>query len=153
MTTGGPEQPAQPFGASEYPSLENSPAPPSPHAPVDYPTDAGLPPPLYAPPPPPPGYYPAYDPYQQIKPLGTNGKAIAALVLSVGSLIVCCGIPPTALPGLILGVIGMRETRRTGQDGYGLALAGAIIGGIATAAGVIIVLLYVALIASGWQWI
>jgi hypothetical protein len=159
MTSSGPEQPSEPFRGVEFPSLENSPPRPDPHAPVDYPADAGLPPPLYPTPYPgapdylaAPGYYPgaAYDPYRPMKPPGTNGKAIAALVVSVGSIALCCGL--TSFVGVILGVIAMRETRRTGQDGHGLALAGTIIGGLAVAGWVIYLLLYVALIASGWQW-
>ncbi|MDX1875422.1 DUF4190 domain-containing protein [Mycolicibacterium sp. 120266] len=144
---------------------ENSPyssqtPPPDPFAPVDYPTDPRLPPPVYPPPYrpepyfaapgyPPVGYpYPGYDPYRQ-KPVGTNGKAIAALITAIGGL-VFCGLP--SVVGLILGVIAMRETRRTGQDGFGLALAGTIIGGLATAGLVLYVLLFVGIIASGWSY-
>ena len=42
-----------------------------------------------------------------------------------------CGLPSIA--GVILGVIAMRETKRTGQDGHGMALAGTIVGGIVAA--------------------
>ncbi len=45
--------------------------------------------------------------------------------------LVFCGLPSIA--GLILGIIAMRECKRTGQDGYGLALAGTIIGGLVAA--------------------
>ena len=112
--------------------------------PVDYPADVGLPPPVY------PGAagYPGYAPYPPTKPPGTNGKAIAALVTSLLGL-VCCGLPSIA--GLVLGVIGMRETKRTGQDGYGLALAGAVIGGLVTAGLVLMVLLWIGVIASGFS--
>ena len=41
-----------------------------------------------------------------------------------------CAAARWSIVGLILGVIAMRETKRTGQEGYGLALAGAIIGGL-----------------------
>lgn len=125
---------------------------PDPQAPVDYPADAGLPPPLY---PPPatvyPGYHapPGYDPYRPMRPPGTNGMAIAALVSSLLGL-TCCGF--TAVPGVILGVIAMRETKRTGQDGWGIALAGTIIGGIFIAGLLVYLLLYIGLMASGWQW-
>ena len=37
------------------------------------------------------------------------------------------------------------------QEGYGVALAGTIIGGLALAAGLILMLVYVALFASGWS--
>jgi len=53
--------------------------------------------------------------------------------------------------GLVLGVVAMRETRRTGQDGWGLALAGAIIGGLATAGLVFYTLLWIGFIASGFS--
>ena len=134
-----------------------------PDAPVDYPPDAGLPPPVYPPPypgpagypgysgyPGAPGYYPgAYDPYRPMKPPGTNGKAIAALVTSLVGLF-CCGLPSIA--GLILGIVGMRETKRTGQDGYAIALIGTIIGGLALAGWVIYLLLSIGIYATGWQW-
>lgn len=143
---------------------------PDPFAPVDYPTDAGLPPPLYPPPPqgypplypPPPQSYPppypvapgyyqgtgsGYDPYRQMRPPGTNGKAIGALVSSLVGVF-CCGV--TCIVGVILGVIAMRETKRTGQDGYGIAMAGTIIGGLATAGFLVYILLYLSLLASGW---
>jgi hypothetical protein len=157
MTTGDPEQPS---GGTEYPSLENSETQPDPYAAVDYPPDDGLPPPVYPPPypgaagypgyPGPPGYYPgAYDPYRPTKPPGTNGWAISALVISLVGLL-CCGLP--SIVGLVLGVVGMRETKRTGQDGYAIALIGAIIGGMAVAGWVIYLLLSISIFASGWQW-
>jgi hypothetical protein len=156
MSTGDPERPAQephPSGAVEYPPLESS-LQPNPHAPVDYPVGVGLPPPTYPSYPPPPGYpgapgyYPTYDPYRSVKPPGTNGNAIAALVGAIGGLL-CCG--PLGIVGLIFGVIAIRETKRTGQDGYGMALAGAIIGGLVLAGTLIVVVLYLALMLSGWQ--
>lgn len=142
-----------------------------PNAPLDYPADPGLPPPIYpapqggfpgapgypgmpgypgAPGYPPPGYpvYPGYDPYRPSKPLGTNGKAVAALVSALVGL-VFCGLPSVA--GLVFGVIAMRETRRTGQDGYGLALAGVIIGGLITAGLVLMILLWIGVFASGFS--
>ena len=123
-------------------------------APVDYPADAGLPPPLYPPPAPVhPGYYPppgyGYNPYRPMRPPGTNGMAIAALVSSLLGL-ACCGF--TAIPGVILGVIAMRETKRTGQEGWGIALAGTIIGALFIAGMLVYLLLYIGLLASGWQW-
>lgn len=136
------------------------PPPGDPDAPLDYPADPGLPPPVYPGPHPgfpgpPPGYppmgfpgYPGYDPYLPPKPLGTNGKAVGALVAALVGL-VFCGVPSVA--GLVLGVIAMRETRRTGQDGYGLALAGTIIGGLVTAGLVLMILLWIGVFASGFS--
>jgi uncharacterized protein DUF4190 len=89
----------------------------------------GYPPPPAGYPPPYPGGYPyGYDPYAPARPTGTNGKAIGALVTSLAGLMLC-GVP--SIVGLILGVIAMRETKRTGQEGYGLALAGVIVGALA----------------------
>jgi hypothetical protein len=163
MTTSGPEQP---FRGWEYPSLENSAAQrPDPYAPVDYPTDAGLPPPVYPTPypnapgypgtpgyPPAPGYYPgvAYDPYRPMKPAGTNGMALAALIVSVASLVLFCGVP--SFIGVVLGIIAMQQTRRTGQDGFGLALAGTVLGAIPTVLWLLYVIVFVGILASGWQW-
>ena len=149
MTASDPNRSSQP-GGTEYPSLEDSAPQPDPTPPVDYPTDAGLPPPVYPPPyPGAPGYYPGgYDLYRPTKPPGTNGKAIAALVTSLLGLL-CCGLPSIA--GLVLGVIGMRETKRTGQDGYAIALIGTVLGGLAVAGWVLYLLLLVSLYASGRQ--
>jgi hypothetical protein len=102
MTTGDPQQPSQPFGGTEYPSLEDSAPQPDPNPPVDYPTDAGLPPPVYPPPHPGAAGYPGYPGYY--------------------------------------------------QDGYAIALIGAIIGGLAFAGWVIYLLLSIGIYASGWQW-
>jgi len=146
--THDPLRPAQQWqapGGVEYPPLENT------QQPLDYPSGAGLPPPIYPPPsgyPSAPSYYPGYDPYRPARPLGTNGKAIASLVTSVTGWL-CCA--PLGIVGLILGVIAMRETKRTGQEGWGMALAGTIIGGLFTAALVIVLIIYVALGVSSIQ--
>ena len=139
------------------------PPPGDPNAPLEYPTDPGLPPPLYpgpqagypgAPGYPPPGYPvypgPGYDPYRPAKPLGTNGKAVGALIAALLGL-VFCGVPSVA--GLVLGVIAMRETKRTGQDGYGLALTAAIIGGLVTAGLGLMTLLWIGVFASGFTMV
>ncbi|WP_396934756.1 DUF4190 domain-containing protein [Mycolicibacterium sp.] len=136
-----PEEPAPRFGGVEYPALEHA-HPADPLAPVDYPASAGLPPPVYpgAPGYPGAGYPPAqpgypyapaqpYGAYRQHPPPGTNGMAIAALVCSVLGFLSCL----TGTVGLVLGIIAMRETKRTGQQGYGMALAATIIGGLLTA--------------------
>jgi hypothetical protein len=167
--TNGPDQPYP----GEFSPLENSP--------VDYPNGPGLPPPVYgtgypppgpgypspAPgyppsgyPPTPPGYPPyasgyaygtdPYDPYRSMKPPGTNGKAIAALATSLAGLLFC-GLP--SVVGLILGIVAMRETKRTGQEGYGLALAGTIIGALVTVGFVLYILFFIGLAASDWSYV
>lgn len=133
MTTSGPEQPYD---------------------------EVGLPPPVY-PGAPPPGYgavpYPAYPSYPSYpgypgypaRPPGTNGKAIAALATALGGLI-CCGLP--SIVGLVLGIIAMRETRRTGQKGFGLAAAAVVISTLLIIVGVLYVALTTLLYAGNWQW-
>ena len=122
--------------------------PSDPYAPVDYPSGfPPLPPPAY------PAPYPVYaaspyDPYRQGKPLGTNGWAIAALVISLVSL-VFCGF--TSFIAVIIGVIAMRDTKRSGQDGYGIALAGTIIGAVPILLWVLYWLIFVVIFASGFQ--
>jgi len=147
MTTGDPGQPSEQSGGMEYPSLEDSASQrqAEPGAPVDYPIAPGLPPPVYYQP---HAYGPGYDPYRPARPPGTSGKAIAALVCSVAGIF-CC-VPSIA--GLILGVMAMRETKRTGQDGYPLALAATIIGGLVVAGLVLYLLLAIGIYSSGWQW-
>jgi len=157
MTVPGP--PSE-FGKPvEYPSLENSPPPPDPYPPVDYPTNyPPLPPPVYPTPYPGaagyphPAMYPGYpgdpyDPYRPTKPPGTNGKAIAALVTSLAGLMFC-GLPSIA--GIILGVIAMRETKRTGQDGFGLAVAGVAIGALVLALIIVYIVVIAILATSGF---
>ncbi len=146
------QPPEQPFRGTEFAPLEHS-SQPDHHAPVDYPAGyPPLPPPVY----PqghgyPTGYpgYPPYDPYHLGRPPGTNGKAIAALVCALAGLMFC-GLPSIA--GLILGIIAMRECRRTGQDGYGLALAGTIVGGLVVALFVLYLLFMIGVAVSGFQW-
>ncbi len=83
-----------------------------------------------------------YDPYRPAAAPGTNGKAVASLIVSLAGWL-CCA--PLAIVGVVLGVIAMRETKRTGQEGWGLALAGTIIGGVFVAVGLILLLLYIAI--------
>ena len=94
------------------------------------------PPPGYGPPPqygPPPGY--GYPPpgYPPVWRRPTNTMAILALVLAF----------VFAPAGLVLGVIARKQIRQTGEDGDGLALAGVIIGGIATALFVLMILFWI----------
>ncbi|TGD88021.1 DUF4190 domain-containing protein [Mycolicibacterium sp. CH28] len=82
----------------------------------------------YPPPPPPPqqygaapypgGYgYPAPD-------SGTNPMAIASLVASV--IGVLCGIG--SIVGIVLGGVALSQIKQTRQGGYGLAIAGIVVG-------------------------
>ncbi|MCW1958314.1 MAG: DUF4190 domain-containing protein, partial [Mycobacterium sp.] len=97
------------------------------------------PPPGYAPPPPygPPyqgGYAnqgypgpPTYPGYPMPPQAGTNSLAVTSLVLSVFGLLPFCGFL-FSIAGIVTGAIAMGQVKRTGQDGYGLAVAGLAIG-------------------------
>ena len=111
---------------------------------------AGYPPPGMPPPGYPPqyqgGYGAPYDPYAPARPVGTNGKAIAALVTSLSGLFFC-GVP--SIVGVILGIIAMRETKRTGQEGHGMALAGVIVGALSVVGWLVyVVVIFVVIAAS-----
>lgn len=137
-----------------YPPPPDGTSPPSdPYAPVDYPANyPPLPPPVY--PTPYPYPYPGYpvdpyDPYRPTKPPGTNGKAIAALVTSLAGLMLC-GLPSIA--GIILGIVAMRETKRTGQDGFGLAVAGVAIGSVVVALVIVYIVFMVVVVANSTSY-
>jgi hypothetical protein len=135
--------PNDPNRASEYPPLEQfGRRPVDASVPIDYPTanPSGYPQPPGAPPPPGyavPGFPPPdqpygtapYDSYRPGRPQGTNGQAIGALVAGIIGVPLCfCGIP--SIIAIVLGVLAMNETKRAGQEGHGMAVAGVIIGGI-----------------------
>jgi len=117
-------QPPPPPGGEPTPPGYPWPPPGSP-PPYPYPPPTGQaawpgpypPPGQYPPPYPPPYPYPAY-----VNP-GTNGLAIAALVLGilwlywVGSIL-----------AVIFGHIALSQIRHTGQGGRGLAIAGLVLG-------------------------
>ena len=107
--------------------------PPPAAGPTAPPPGYGPPPPGYGPPPagygPPPPY--AYGaPYAD--PAATNGKAIGALVTSIAGIPLCFCVVPSIV-GIILGVVAMNETKKTGQNGHGMALAAVIVGAVTLA--------------------
>ncbi|MFJ9901426.1 DUF4190 domain-containing protein [Streptomyces sp. NPDC101152] len=76
--------------------------------------------------PPPYGYQPwgqGYGPYH--RPAPVNGPAVASLVLGI----LCC--VPAA--GLLLGLIALRQIRRKGERGKGMAVAGAVLSSLGLA--------------------
>jgi hypothetical protein len=73
-------------------------------------------------PPPPPGYAPyGYPPYPRSR--GTNGLAVASMVVGIlwiywiGSIV-----------ALVLGYIARRQIRQSGEGGDGMAVAGIVLG-------------------------
>jgi hypothetical protein len=76
--------------------------------------------------------------------------AVTALVLSLVSMFFCAGF--LSIVSLVIGIIAMRQTKRTGQEGWGLAVAGIIFSVIPLVLWVVYLLFFTALYASGWQW-
>jgi hypothetical protein len=58
---------------------------------------------------------------------GTNGFAVASLILGIGQL-VTLGL--TGIPAIILGHTALRRIPHTGEDGNGFAVAGVTLGWI-----------------------
>lgn len=120
-----------PFGYQQPPG-----APSYPPGPAQF----GAPPPGYGPYP--GGYYPAPDhpgdywSHEGVQS-GTNGMAIAALITSFTGLFCCVG----GIVAIVLGTIALDQIKRTRQDGYGMAVAGIVIG-IATLVVALIVMIF-----------
>ncbi|WP_164842355.1 DUF4190 domain-containing protein [Actinoplanes solisilvae] len=140
-------QPTTPLPADPTAPLADPTAPPAAYTPPTTafpppttafppPTTAFPPPPNAFPPPPayaapPPGYpqapQPYTDPYAGYAPpppppaTGTNGFAIAALIL---------GILGGGLLGIIFGIVALVQIKKRPQGGRGLAIAGLVISGV-----------------------
>lgn len=88
------------------------------------------------------GGYPGYP-----QAARTNGMAIASMVVSIVSLALlgCYGLGGFVIGpvGAVLGHVARRKIRETNEQGAGMALAGVIMGWIATGLGVIVVALFV----------
>jgi hypothetical protein len=95
--------------------------------------------------------YPGYG-YQvpvyptAVRPLpGTNGLAIASLVISIHGL----GVPGIGVVGAVLGHLACRRIAWSGEDGHGLAVAGIMIGWLSTALYALIIAAVVILVVLG----
>lgn len=76
------------------------------------------------------------SPARAPRPAGTNGMAIAGLVVAIHGF----GLPGLGLVGAILGHVARAQIRTSGEDGDGLAIGAIAVGWISTA-------LYLALFA------
>ena len=123
-----------PTGYQQPPGYGGPPYPPYPPGP-----QFGAPPAGYWPPSNPGDYYPPGDfrpnyqggygfPAGGFPPGPTrsavNGLAIASLVASFTGLLCCIG----SIVAIVLGTIALGQIKRTRKDGYGLAVAGIVIG-------------------------
>lgn len=83
------------------------------------------------------------NPFGYPAPRPTNGLAIASLVVSVLSIVVCAGAP--GFIGAILGHVARGQIRREQQEGAGLAIAGVIVGWLGFALFIGLVIFFIAL--------
>jgi hypothetical protein len=65
--------------------------------------------------------------------------------MAIAALVTALVIPPV---GLILGIIARRQIRETGEEGDGLALAGVIVGAIATGFYALLIVVWIIAFAS-----
>jgi hypothetical protein len=91
----------------------------------------------------PPPYPAPYPPPYYGRASGTNGLAIASLVLGILTL---GGIG--SLLAIIFGHVARSQVRRSGQSGSGLALAGLILGYVGLAVTLLLVILALTSAAS-----
>jgi len=86
-----------------------------------------------------PGYpAPAYQ------PAGTNGLAVASMILGILGF-VTCGL--TSVLAVIFGHVSLGQIKRTGEQGYGMALTGVILGWILTG---LWLLYWIMVVFFGW---
>ena len=76
----------------------------------------------------------------QMPSTGTNGMAIASLVLGIISIPLCFLLVPAVL-AVIFGLVAFNQIKGSGQSGKGMAIAGLILGGVSI--GVIVLALIV----------
>lgn len=134
------DYPPPAYGPPGYPPAYPPPIPPAPgygqppgYGPPPYPPGPpqfGAPPGGYGPPPYPGGYGPppypgGYYDYPGATQSGTNALAIASLIASFTGFL-CCFIGSIA--AIVLGVAALNQIKQTRQGGYGLAVAGIVIG-------------------------
>ncbi|MFH6691375.1 DUF4190 domain-containing protein, partial [Cellulosimicrobium funkei] len=83
------------------------------------------------------GYPPPYGaPYAP--PPRTNGLALASMIVSIASLVLCAGFP--GLVGLVLGIVALNQVMRDGTRGRGFAVTGIVVGAVGTAFAMLVVL-------------
>ncbi|MEW4369598.1 DUF4190 domain-containing protein [Paenibacillus kandeliae] len=74
--------------------------------------------------------YGNYDPYYPYGPRPNNGKAIAALVLGISSIVTIFFLPGIGIIlgilGVIFGILALKEISRRMEGGRGMAISGLI---------------------------
>ena len=80
---------------------------------------------------------PAPPPAEPYRPSGTNGYAIASLVLGI------VGMGIGSLLAVVFGHVALGQIRRTHEGGRGLAIAGLVLGYLGIAGAIVLFLLLV----------
>ncbi|MFI9011297.1 DUF4190 domain-containing protein [Actinosynnema sp. NPDC053489] len=83
---------------------------------------------------PPPYWQPGHHP----GPRPTNGMAIAALITAF----------LFSPAGIVLGIVARKQIRRTGEEGWGMATAGLVVGAVLTVLWVAGIVLWVILVMA-----
>jgi hypothetical protein len=129
--------PPPPPGYSEFPPPgDYNPQFNAPYGALPYGGPYPPPPGSYAPPPEYGAPYPTGYGYPAAAS-GTNSLAIFSLVASVVGLVPFCGFIFSII-GILLGAIAINQIKKTRQSGYGLAVAGIVVGVATLAVGLII---------------
>lgn len=152
---GAPEHPIPPeYAPPGYkpPQPAQYPPPPQPIGPPPGPPGGYLPP-AYQPGPPPPQQYP---PQQYPPPYGTPyyahprrgvGKAIAALVLGIGSIVLSVLSLFDLLlivPAVVFGIIALAEANRSpNREGRGMAIAGLVCAAVGAVLAIVLTVWFV----------
>lgn len=84
---------------------------------------------------PPADYQGGYGPHGVLQ-AGTNGLAIASLISSFAGVFCCIG----SIVAIVLGALALGQIKHTRQEGYGLAVAGIVIGVATLVVNLIVVL-------------
>ena len=88
------------------------------------------------------------------QPTGTNGLAIASLATGIIAFPFSCipflgyGSIFLGIAAIVMGVIAMKQTKQTGQQGRGMAIAGVVLGGVYLALFVIGLIFGIAYVAT-----
>ncbi|SME89381.1 uncharacterized protein DUF4190 [Cellulosimicrobium cellulans J34] len=126
---GAPGSPGSPYGPGAAPPYGSAPG-------AGYGTPQGYGAPGYPPQPAYGAYPPAYGaPYTP--PPRNNGLALASMIVSIASLVLCAGFP--AIVGLVLGIVALNQVMRDGTRGRGFAVAGIVVGAVGTAFAMLVV--------------
>ena len=78
---------------------------------------------------------------------GTNGLAIAGFIVSLVSLVLCCG--SASVISLVLSIIGSVKAKNYDGNGKGFAIAGIIISAVGIAVFIVMCILYGVAIIEG----